>query len=93
MSDWTVWWFRSDFDVQSDIPVPMSRTYPSLAEAVSAAWQAAEAGTVSWVKVFGPGGEADVRARWDAEKGDEWTDLSPTAADQIRAYESGRTTR
>lgn len=91
MSTWTVWWWPTSFDVQNDIPVPMMRTYDSLGEAVAAAWTGVEAGAVSWVKVFGRG-EDDVRARWDAETGGEWHDVSPAAQDVLNALEAGRMT-
>lgn len=88
MSTWTVWWWRVDHDYQNDLPVPGMIRYPSLGEAVRAAYDAVQTGNVTWVKVTGPGGETDVRARWHAENGDRWTELSRTAADVIESLQA-----
>jgi hypothetical protein len=76
---WTVWWWPTTFDASTDVPVPLARTYDSLGDAVAAAASGVRAGAVSWVKVFKTGDESDVRARWDASEGDEWTNVSREA--------------
>lgn len=91
MSDqpWIVWWWRIDHDYQHDIPVPLERRYDSLGEAVAEAKRGVDTGQIDWIKVFGPGGETDIRARWSAET-DEWTDLSREAERVLGVFDGAR---